>query len=170
MTKTRSVHSKRGVNRGKEETRLELFRPELALPSNHAVAVRIVCRKVVEPERETNLVEVTMHAQSLSEIVDGVRWARFAWHHIRVGDDEWPICTELSDETAQPWCSVAQVAVVVYHSVRGVGQELDQRLVGAGVVAQPDVVLPDTVEPLQQSNEWRQPISHRDNDGILMIH
>jgi len=33
--------------------------------------------------------------------------------------------------------------------VRGVGEKLHHRLVGARVVAQPDVVLPHIVEPFQ---------------------
>ena len=121
MPEPRAIYGERGVDWCEEESGLELVRPELALPRNHAVAMREVCGQVVESEREPHLVEVVVHAERLSEIVECIMRAGLAGHHVGVGDDERPIGTELGDETAQPRRSVAQVAIVVHHSVRGVG-------------------------------------------------
>ena len=153
MPKARSVQSERRVDGGKEEPRLELVGPELTFPRDNAVTVREVCGKIVKPQREADLVEVMVHAKSFGEVVDGIVWAGLARHHIGVGDDERPVSPELGDEPAQPRSSMAQISMVVHHAVRRVRQELHRRFVCAGIVTQPDVVLPDTIEPFEQCEQ-----------------
>jgi len=112
--------------------------------------MREMGRKIVYAQREAHLVHVVVHAQRLGKIVECIERAGLARHHVGVGDDEGAVCTELGGESAQPRCTVAEVAVVVHDMMRGVGEEFDRRLVGARIVAEPDVVLTGVLEPLKQ--------------------
>jgi len=65
---------------------------------------------------------------------------------------------------------VPEVAVVVHDMVRSVGEKLHHRLVGARVVAQPNVVLADLLKPVEQLQKRRKSVAHDDNHRVLAIH
>ena len=127
----------------------ELVSPKLSFPSDHVFTVGEVLGQVINSEGKTHFVKLRVGLQGFPEIVECINWARLAGNHIRVGDDKWVFCPKFGAEPAEPRGAVPQISVVVHHMAAGVGKKLDHRWVCAGVITQPNVVLPSLFQPRQ---------------------
>lgn len=98
----RTVQGERGVDICSEHTGLELPLPKLGFPSTNFIGEWVMVWQVIDPQPETDLVEVFMPLKDCGKMLNCIGGTLLDGNHIRVTDDEWQAARMALHRTRQP--------------------------------------------------------------------